>query len=62
MDKNELKQLRNLKKEIDILQELINKIPKKQDKVYGSSAEFPYQKRGFVISGYSDEENTQLAR
>lgn len=62
MDKNELKQLRNLKREIDILQELINKIPKEQDKVYGSSAEFPYQKRGFVISGYSDEENTQLAR
>ena len=51
--KNELEQLKYLKKEIKLLNEELHSMnkPMISDKVTGSSSEFPYTKRGFMIEG-----------
>ena len=57
MDKERLKQLRYLKKEIEVIKKQIGDLECTMvtDKVTGSSAHFPYTARSFVIEGLDEE-------
>lgn len=61
--RGQLRQLRHLKREIELLQDqiadfdsLVDGLPVVTDKVRGSDSEHPYVERGFVIRGYDPEE------
>ena len=64
MTRQELKQIRYLKREIELLQEQIAAVEGEivTDVVTGSSREFPYGKRKFIIRGLPGERNEKLLR
>lgn len=58
MDKEQLKQIRYIKSEIDVIENQINNIEPTMvtDKVTGSSAYFPYVQRSFTLEGIDTNE------
>jgi hypothetical protein len=64
MTRQELKQIRYLMREIELLQEQIAAVEGEivTDVVTGSSREFPYGKRKFIIRGLPGERNEKLLR
>ena len=58
--KEELQQFKDLKREKKLIEKQIMKLKSDSkniefDKVYGSSTEFPYMKRSFIIQGIGDQ-------
>ena len=58
--KDELQQFNDLKREKKLIEKQIMKLKTDSnnivsDKVYASSREFPYMKRGFIIQGITDQ-------
>lgn len=64
MDKEQLKQIRYIKSEIDVIENQINNIEPTMvtDKVTGSSAYFPYVQRSFTLEGIDTEECERRTR
>lgn len=58
MDKEQLKQIRYIKSEIEIIENQIDNIEPTMvtDKVTGSSAHFPYVQRSFTLEGIDTED------
>lgn len=58
MDKEQLKQIRYIKSEIEVIENQINNIEPTMvtDKVTGSSAYFPYVQRSFTLEGIDTDE------
>ena len=64
MTRQELKQVRYLKREIELLQEQIAAVEAEivTDKVKGSDPEHPWTERSFIIKGLPGERNEKLLR
>lgn len=64
MDKDQLKQIRFIKSEIDVIESQIAGIEPVlvKDKVSGSSAYFPYIERGFTLEGTDVEDYCRRTR
>ena len=64
MTRQELKQVRYLKREIKLLQEQIAAVESEivTDKVTGSDPEHPWTERSFIIRGLPGERNEKLLR
>ena len=59
MNKDKLRQLRHLKREIELLQDQIANLESEivTDKVRGSDPEHPYTEKSFYITGFAHEEH-----
>lgn len=59
MNKDQLRQLRHLKREIELLQDQIANLESEivTDKVRGSDPEHPYTEKSFYITGFAHEEH-----
>ncbi len=59
MNKDQLRQLRHLKREIELLQDQIANLESEivTDKVKGSDPEHPYTEKSFYITGFAHEEH-----
>lgn len=64
MTRQELKQVRYLKREIELLQEQIAAVEAEivTDKVKGSDPDHPWTERSFIIKGLPGERNEKLLR
>lgn len=64
MDKEQLKQIRYIKTEIEVIQKQIDNLEPASaiDKVNGSSNHFPYTKRSFTVEGIDTVEYRQKAQ
>lgn len=64
MDKEQLKQIRYIKSEIEVIENQINNIEPTMvtDKVTGSSAYFPYVQRSFTLEGIDTDEYERRVR
>ena len=64
MDKEQLKQLKYLKSEIELLQKQIENLDYTitTDSVKGSNPYFPYEERNFTITGINENEYNQKTR
>lgn len=60
MNKDQLRQLRHLKREIELLQDQIINLESEivTDKVRGSDPEHPYTEKSFYITGFAHEEHS----
>lgn len=61
MNKDQLRQLRHLKREIELLQDQIINLESEivTDKVRGSDPEYPYTEKSFYITGFAHEEHSR---
>ena len=61
MNKDKLRQLRHLKREIELLQDQIANLESEivTDKVRGSDPEHPYTEKSFYITGFAHEEHSR---
>jgi hypothetical protein len=61
MNKDQLRQLRHLKREIELLQDQIINLESEivTDKVRGSDPEHPYTEKSFYITGFAHEEHSR---
>lgn len=62
MKKQDLEQLRSLRKEIEIIQMELDNLPVVTDKVTGSMDQFPYLPRSITIEGRDEQKGRQLRR
>lgn len=62
MDKNRLENLAVLKKEIQLLEEELQRIPVVSDSVRGSMPEFPYVEVVVPISGIDDSDSASIRK
>lgn len=61
MTRQKLKQIRHLKREIELLQEQISNLESEivTDKVWGSDSEHPWTEKSFYITGFAHEEHSR---